>query len=363
MDELLTTTYNNSMKYRKSVYGAIVLAAVFFASQAKATTWMDAFSAIKIFNQGETEPIGNISASFGETLHMRIELNESSYHEFLKNGLKTEIVTTTLNKTDDPILTQRINFLDQTHLQEFDVAIPKDFIREAIQTESAKCIYFLVRTHIDSTRTGYDVLGTYEKERKVKVCENSLIVDTTPSPSSSPFLTIVSPPSPSVTINPLVTSVTSISSTPTPVTSCVETVCSQSFVEQVIKTVAIAIPLVGMIPIVFSLLNFTTAIFTTDRRRPEHWVKVIDSVTGKPVGGAIINVLTPDGKILTTWTSEAKTGNTGDLLQPGQYSFVAQKPGYIFPSVEEPMFPLQSGEFVYRSGLVDFNQSNMNTHG
>jgi len=363
------------MKLGKLASIAIVLAAILFASQAKAMHWIDAFSYIVILERNETQAIGNVHAHFGETLHFRVEMTENEeFVDFFKLFLKTSLITTTKDKTNDPKLIKLTNIKDQTHIGEFDVEIPVDFNKEATIEGTNLCSTFIVRITFDGGQmAGYDVEGTYAKERKVKVCDEASPV---PTPSATPI------PSPSPTGEPTPIASPIFSPPDTPVfppdtTKVVSTsnsdefnssgqgaiaACSRTILGKGIKTVVMAIPVAGAVPVAFSLISVGSAVFTVDRRRPEHWVKVVDAVTGKAVGGAVINVLTPDGKVRATWTSDAKTGNTGDLLQQGKYEFVVQKPGYVFPSSEEAMFPLQQGEFVYRSGLVDFNRSNMKIH-
>jgi len=364
------------MKLSKVGFVATLIITILIAQRASATTWMDAFDEIVILEAHETEQIGDISAKFGQRLQMRIVLEDENYQNFFRNALKTEITTTSINKDYDPTIKQYANALDQSHLQEFDVNIPVEFDKEGKQSENKFCASFIIRTTFLGSRVGYNVTGEYTKERKVVVCRE---VDATPSPS--PTLIISPSPTTSTTPSPIVEPLIEPTPEPTQDPSGPSTIslntddsfnstgsgaiaaCNKTILGKGIKTAVVAVPVVGMVPIVFSLISTISAIFTTDRRRPEHWVKVVDAVTGKPVGGAIINILSPDGKVRATWKSDAKTGNAGDLLQPGQYEFVVQKPGYIFPSVEEPLFPLQSGEFVYRSGLVNFSRSNMNTNG
>ncbi|MDO8511714.1 MAG: carboxypeptidase-like regulatory domain-containing protein [bacterium] len=358
------------MKIGKIGFGILISTAILIAPQARATTWMDAFSAIKILEKSETEPIGNINSNYGQILNMRIELNESIYHEFFKSGLRTQIITTSKDKTIDPTIIQHINPIDQTHLQEFDVKIPLDFEKEGRAGGTNICSSFIIRTTFEANSVGYDVTGKYEKERKVVVCRDILA---TPTPSPSPVVEPLSTLTPSATAEPSpepsgspTTSTTTSFNTDDDFNSSGSgaiAACSKTILGKGIKAIVMAIPVVGMIPIAFSLFSISSAIFVTDRRRPEHWVKVIDAVTGKPVGGAIINIFSPDGKVRATWISDSKTGNAGDLLQQGEYKFVVQKPGYIFPSVEEPMFAMQSGEFIYRSGLINFKRSNMNLNG
>jgi hypothetical protein len=357
---------------------ATLVTATLVASQANAKTWMDAFDEILILEEQETEQIGDINASFGQNLQIRIILEDENYQSLFRNSLKTEIISSTIDKTNDPTIKQYTNVLDQSHLQKFEVNIPVEFDKEGKLIGKRLCNSFIIRTTFLGSRVGYDVTGEYVKERKVMVCKE-VKQTPTPTPIILPSPTIIPSPVPSQTPSPTPTIEASAkpSATPNiPTTISLNTndnynttgsgaiaACSKTILGKGIKTVVMAIPVAGMIPIAFSLISMTSAVFTSDRRRPEHWVKVVDAVTGKPVGGAIINIVSPDGKVRATWKSDAKTGNAGDLLQPGQYEFIIQRSGYIFPSVEEPMFPMQSGEFVYRSGLVNFNHSNMNVHG
>lgn len=354
--------------------GVIVgLVTILVAPQALAKTWMDAFDEIMILDTGETGQAGDINAKFGDSLLIRIVLNDETYQNFFRYSLNTEIVTTTKDKTYDPIKTRHPDPKDQAILEQYTVKIPLEFDKEGKKVGTKFCSSFIIRTIFHGDRVGYNVTGEYVKERRVLVCRE---IDPTPTPSPTP----IASPFPTPTLEPTPISTPTPEPTPEPsdepnfpTTISLNTddsfnsrgsgavaACSKTILGKGITTVVMAVPVVGMMPIVFSLISMASAVFTMDRRRPEHWVKVVDAVTGKPVGGAIINILSPDGKIRATWKSDEKTGNTGDLLQPDQYEFVVQKPGFVFPSTEEPMFPLQTGEFVYRSGLVDFNRSNMN---
>lgn len=364
------------MKCCKRIIYTLGVLAITTSPVAQAKTWMDAFDEIKILYGNETEQGGAINAGFGETLkNIRVVLEDESYQEFFRNALTKEIVTSYKDKTNDPDIFNLpwSGTSDQSIMTSFNVQIPNDFINNAVlsRDKTKKCASFIIRISFNGDRVGYDVVGEYRKERRVDVCTN---VDPTPTPSPTTSPTTPFTPSPSATP----TNIPSPDPSPTPSDGPISTLgtnnnnqfnssgsgaiaaCSQTILGKGIKTVVMAIPIVGMAPIVFSMASMTSAIFTFDRRRPEHWVKIVDAATGKAIGGAIVNVLTPDGKVRATWKSEDRTGNTGDLLPPGQYEFMVQKTGYTFPSSEEPLFPLQQGEFVYRSGLVNFGKSNIN---
>ena len=127
-----------------------------------------------------------------------------------------------------------------------------------------------------------------------------------------------------------------------------------------IATTAAAISVINIVPGVasastqaLSFGNFLFGIYFKKRKRPEHWVKVVDSITGKGIGGAMIQVRTTDGKVRTIWRTDEKTGNTGDLLPPGQYEFVVTKTGWRFPSYIQPIFAKQKGDLIYRRGIIE----------
>lgn len=142
-----------------------------------------------------------------------------------------------------------------------------------------------------------------------------------------------------------------------------ETVSSQN----VAKVASVAIPVVAAIPAIpvaaaspaaAGLSNLSSnffGMFFWKRKRDQHFVKATDSLTGKGIGDVVVLVRTPDGKTRATWTTDKRTGNTGDLLPSGKYEFVAQKKGWKFPSSEEPQFILESGDTVYRSGFIEIN--------
>jgi len=132
-----------------------------------------------------------------------------------------------------------------------------------------------------------------------------------------------------------------------------------------VKTVAIAVPVAASIPAAAPVAtNMATnffGVFFWKRKRDEHFVKAVDSLTGKGIGNVVIFVRTPDGKSRATWTTDNRTGNTGDLLPSGKYEFVAQKQGWKFPSSEEPQFVLESGDMVYKSGFIEINNNAQGT--
>lgn len=318
---------------------------------------MDAFADLEILLPGEKSGENTpISIGLNEQLQFRVTIKDPEFQELLKKSLNIYLDTSHANWTESPIVgTTLYDGLDQLILKEISFKSPAK-----VKNPYGPCSTYYLTASLNSKTLGYEVVGNYKKERKITIC-----LPSTAKPTVSPTLApIFSPTAEVINIIPL-TIADVPKNTPTgsgPDSGNIAS-CSNDFLEKIIKIAVRAIPFAGLAPVAISLLNTTSAFFTSDRRRPEHWVKVIDAATGKPVGGAIINVLSADGKSLATWTSDPKTGNTGDLLQPGQYSFVVQKSGYIFPSVEEPMFPMQSGEFIYRSGLVTFNHSNMDING
>lgn len=385
MDATRLTLYNYSMKFNRILVPAFVVGCVVFPFATNAVNWYDEFAQIKILYGDEIEQGKTIQTNYGRTLNMRVVLDDVAWQEFFRYTLRTYVVSNTADTAHLPKITQHINIKNQANLQEFELYIPPNFDENGYERKSSGCSSFVVRVVFNKQSFDhssndvskyYDILGEMYKERKVIACAPFKLPTPTPTPSETPsptpILSILPTPTPAVSPTPSPeiinnqqseNSGSNESSNFNGIGSGAVAACSRTILGQGIKAVVMAIPIVGMAPIAFSLLNMTAAVFTVDRRRPEHWVKVVDAVTGKPVGGAIINIITPDGKVRATWKTDDKTGNTGDLLQPGQYEFVVQKTGFVFPSVEEPMFPLQTGEFVYRSGLINLNQSNMHTNG
>jgi len=131
-----------------------------------------------------------------------------------------------------------------------------------------------------------------------------------------------------------------------------------------VATTAAAVSVVNIAPSVAaastqslsSFGNFFFGIYFKRKKKSEHWVKVVDSITGRGIGGSMIQVRTIDGKVRTIWRTDDKTGNTGDLLPPGEYELVVTKEGWRFPSYIQPVFTKQKGDVIYRRGIIEVDQ-------
>lgn len=136
----------------------------------------------------------------------------------------------------------------------------------------------------------------------------------------------------------------------------------QEGVYRTINVAVGAVPVISLFPLIFPAVSFFTHFLALRRKKDSHWVKVVDSVTGKGVGDAIIEVITPDGKVRGIWKTDKKTGNAGDLLPLGIYEFSVKKDGWRFPSMQSPSFPVEENEFIYRSGKIDISNLKKNDH-
>jgi len=340
---------------------------------------------IQLLNAGESVAGGTISASYGDVLSFSIDARDGD-----NNSTSLPEDTSVDTTTASPVSSRDVSVTAPSHnwsypQKSFSVPIPDSFSQ--ITAENAgKCGVFLVRISAPY-KSAHNVYTTVRKERLVRVCPpTTLITDPSPTPESatpSPepeqqtedengnTVATTKPSAKPATPSPTPRQLLSIPVRTKPISmesegdygSTADAVCARTPVIRTVRVATMAAPAVGILPFIASTLSFIGAMSSVStRRKPEHWVKVVDSATGKGVGGAIINVIGSNGKVKATWKTE-DSGNTGDILPKGRYEFVVQKEGWAFPSSEEPTFPLQQGEFVYRSGAVNLSSSKYKIDG
>lgn len=80
----------------------------------------------------------------------------------------------------------------------------------------------------------------------------------------------------------------------------------------------------------FIFSYFLESLGLLSRRRP--WGVVYDSITKKPISGAVVKILEKEGKKVRETRVSDSQGRFGFLVDKGVYQLIVRKEGYIFPS-------------------------------
>ena len=170
--------------------------------------------------------------------------------------------------------------------------------------------------------------------------QGTLTVNQTVEPTPTPTPTPTPIPTESISATPLFLPSPSLAPTPLTITSLLEHPVANT-ISKALTPIGTAVATIGILPLLVQAFpqafhgfaSLFPALFTafSVHRRRKPWGMVFDSLTGRPIEGALIRIFEADtGRLFATKVTD-QNGSFNFLLAKGKYYLRVAKEGYLFP--------------------------------